>query len=157
MDFPEQINNLLKQNRGNQERIFGAAVLQMQRMVVSGTSSLPGTPVDTNQARSNWFVEVDGTSGRITTDTSTRNLSMASAAVVSALSGSVKPRYFSLFNNLPYIRHLEYGLYPNPPKHGTGKTIGGYSTQAPQGMFRVAVQQWGNIVTEVSGKQGKKT
>jgi len=33
-----------------------------------------------------------------------------------------------------YADVLDEGLYPNPPKAGTGKTIGGYSTQAQKGM-----------------------
>ena len=33
-----------------------------------------------------------------------------------------------------YADVLDEGLYPNPPKKGTGKTIGGYSTQAQKGM-----------------------
>lgn len=47
----------------------------------------------------------------------------------------------SLFisNNLPYITTLEYGGYPNPPKKGTGKTINGYSKQAPNGMVGVTL------------------
>lgn len=43
-------------------------------------------------------------------------------------------------NGVPYIRTLEFGLFPNPPKNGTGRTIGGFSTQAPRGMFRQALQ-----------------
>lgn len=36
--------------------------------------------------------------------------------------------------NYPYAGVLDQGLFPNPPKKGTGKTSGGYSTQAPKGM-----------------------
>lgn len=42
-------------------------------------------------------------------------------------------------NGLPYAPVVEYGGYPNPPKKGTGKTEGGFSKQAPQGMLRPAV------------------
>lgn len=34
----------------------------------------------------------------------------------------------------PYSGVLDRGLYPNPPKKGTGKTSNGYSKKAPQGM-----------------------
>lgn len=149
-DFERQIKEMLAREQERQERVFGAAVLELQRMVVSGTHGLPGTPRDTGQAASNWFVEADGTSGRISDDTATRNLGEASAVVVTALGRRKPPRYFSLFNNLPYIRHLEYGLYPNPPKQPTGKTLNGYSVQAPQGMFRLACAKWGSIVKQVS-------
>lgn len=35
-----------------------------------------------------------------------------------------------------YSGVLDRGLYPDPPKKGTGKTSKGYSTQAPEGMVR---------------------
>ena len=42
-------------------------------------------------------------------------------------------------NNLPYIATLEYGGYPNPPKSGSGKTVNGFSKQAPKGMVGVTL------------------
>ena len=39
-----------------------------------------------------------------------------------------------ILTNYPYGAVLDEGQYPNPPKQGTGKTSGGYSTQAPKGM-----------------------
>jgi hypothetical protein len=38
--------------------------------------------------------------------------------------------------NYDYAQVLDQGLYPKFPKSGTGKTSGGYSTQAPQGMSK---------------------
>lgn len=43
-------------------------------------------------------------------------------------------------NNVVYMQVIEYGLYPNPPKHGTGRTSGGYSTQAPKGVVRESLK-----------------
>jgi hypothetical protein len=66
-----------------------------------------------------------------------------------------------LANNLSYIAKLEFGGYPNPPKHGgktkeytrkdgtkvggLPKTVNGYSRQAPHGMVGVTVAQAGQI------------
>ena len=36
--------------------------------------------------------------------------------------------------NYDYAGVLDRGQFPNPPKKGTGKTINGFSTQAPKGM-----------------------
>jgi len=36
--------------------------------------------------------------------------------------------------NYAYAGVLDQGMFPNPPKKGTGKTSGGFSTQAPKGM-----------------------
>lgn len=49
-----------------------------------------------------------------------------------------------------YAPIIEYGLYPNPPKHPTGRTANGYSTQAPQGMVRITVT---NMQNWLEGKQ----
>ncbi|QPB42224.1 HK97 gp10 family phage protein [Rodentibacter haemolyticus] len=46
-----------------------------------------------------------------------------------------------LATNKPYAPQLEYGLYPNPPKSQSGKTVNGFSKQAPQGMVRISVQE----------------
>ena len=40
----------------------------------------------------------------------------------------------SVIGDYGYAGVLDDGLFPNPPKAGTGKTSGGYSTQAPKGM-----------------------
>jgi hypothetical protein len=58
-----------------------------------------------------------------------------------------------IVNNLPYIAVLEYGGYPNPPSDPVhGKTIGGYSKQAPQGMVRVTAVELKPLVAVVMAK-----
>lgn len=41
---------------------------------------------------------------------------------------------WAILTNYDYAIVLDQGLYPRVPKRGTGKTQGGYSTQAPRGM-----------------------
>ena len=36
---------------------------------------------------------------------------------------------------------LDDGLFPNPPKNGTGKTVLGYSTQAKKGMATPTIKE----------------
>lgn len=50
--------------------------------------------------------------------------------------GSIK-----ILANYPYANVLDEGLFPNPPKAGTGKTRNGYSTQAPKGMSDPTLKQ----------------
>lgn len=57
---------------------------------------------------------------------------------------------YRIFNKVPYIGVLEYGLFPNPPKEGTGKTVGGYSTQAPAGMVGITIAEFPQIVTRIT-------
>lgn len=56
----------------------------------------------------------------------------------------------NLFNNVPYIRMLEYGGYAFTNR--VKSTADGYSYQAPRGMARINVGQWGSIV--VNAKAG---
>tara|TARA_R100001086_G_scaffold96385_2_gene47929 strand:+ start:1938 stop:2288 length:351 start_codon:yes stop_codon:yes gene_type:complete len=45
-------------------------------------------------------------------------------------------RKFTITGDYDYSGVLDRGLYPNPPKAGTGKTSGGYSKKAPDGMVK---------------------
>ena len=46
-----------------------------------------------------------------------------------------RPQEFIIKGDYDYSGVLDRGLFPDPPKAGTGKTRGGYSTQAPKGMI----------------------
>lgn len=51
------------------------------------------------------------------------------------------PYSFQVASSAPHAKVIEYGLYPNPPKKGTGKTVDGFSTQAPKGYARIAIRE----------------
>ena len=67
------------------------------------------------------------------------------------VSNGAAGNVFYLTNNLPYIRVLEYGLYPQGA-YKTERTKGGYSTQAPKGMVRIAVREFSRTVKEQVNK-----
>ena len=46
-----------------------------------------------------------------------------------------------IIGDYPYSGVLDDGLFPNPPKAGTGKTTQGYSTQAKQGMAKPTIKE----------------
>ncbi len=98
------------------------------------------TPVDTGRARANWFPSLDAPSNAVSTRTdATGGTSIAAAQ---GIAKEAAGRVFYLSNNLPYIRHLEYGLYGNPPGSANGpKTVGGFSKQAPAGMVRTTINE----------------
>ena len=103
------------------------------------SSIVKKTPVDTGRARGNWNISV----GHDDTIASTRTKPQyKSVDEVPKVEGD-EPIYIS--NNLPYITKLEYGGYPNPPKKGNGKTVNGYSKQAPEGMVGVTLANNENI------------
>ena len=94
----------------------------------------PVALVDGGRARSNWHASL---SSYPTTTTESTSVNMAQIETVAAnAAGNV----FYLTNNLPYIGKLEYGGYPNP-SNGS-KTVGGFSTQAPEGMVRVSIENF---------------
>jgi hypothetical protein len=68
-----------------------------------------------------------------------------------AVSNGAAGNVFYLTNNLSYIRVLEYGLYPQGA-YKTERTKGGYSTQAPHGMVRIAAREFSRTVKEQVNK-----
>ena len=113
------------------------------------SSIVKKTPVDTGRARANWNVSVGKE------DTSVDDASQYKNKKKDGGSSKppVKLKYKnmdsipepsgdeSIFisNNLPYIGTLEYGGYPNPPDKDGGKTVNGFSKQAPEGMVGVTL------------------
>lgn len=120
---------------------FGQRVIvqneQMRRAIITELfgSVIKDTPVDTGRARANWQTDINApkTQELNTTD---KTGAGALADVVGSVNASRWGDSLHLTNNLPYIFKLEYGGYPNPPRTTTGKTVNGFSKQAPQGMFR---------------------
>lgn len=54
------------------------------------------------------------------------------------------PSGYVISTPVPYAPILEYGLYPNPPKGGQGKTVNGFSKQAPKGFVRISIKEVAN-------------
>ena len=115
------------------------------------SSIVKKTPVDTGRARGNWNITVghDDTTSSKKTKPQFKNVDE-----VPKVEGD-ESIYIS--NNLPYITKLEYGGYPNPPKKGSGKTVKGYSKQAPEGMVGVTLANNENIFeSAVRAVKGRK-
>ena len=115
------------------------------------TSIVKKTPVDTGRARGNWNITV----GHDDTLASTRTKpQFKNVDEVPKVEGD-ETIYIS--NNLPYITKLEYGGYPKNPKGGSGKTVNGYSKQAPEGMVGVTLANNENIFNSaVRAVKGRK-
>lgn len=70
------------------------------------------------------------------------------------LDNMVLGQTYYLANSLPYAAVIEYGLFMDEPFNfpsTTPRTTHGFSTQAPEGMFRVSALQWDAIVSTVVG------
>ena len=102
------------------------------------------TPVDRGRARANWQVTIGAqASGTIAIDDTNGGATMSKATAASAGFRAGDTIY--LTNNLPYIRKLEEGGYPDGPK-----TVGGFSRQAPAGMVALTVQEFAQVVNQIS-------
>lgn len=106
------------------------------------------TPVDTGLLRGNWQATVDAPAvGTV------NMLSPTGMEVLDEIKKNVKFGHVNyLTNNLEYGPILEYGLYPNPPKRYTGKTLEGFSIQAPFGFVRVNAARWNFYVETALSK-----
>jgi hypothetical protein len=104
------------------------------------SSIVKKTPVDTGRARGNWNVAV-GSEDTSTSATQTT----PKYTDPSQIPEPKGDESIFISNNLPYITKLEYGGYPKNPKRGHGKTVDGFSKQAPQGMVGVTLANNENI------------
>lgn len=103
------------------------------------SSIVEKTPVDTGRARGNWNISVGSP------DESTSNSTGTKFSSPKSLPEPNGDESIFITNNLPYITKLEYGGYPDPPKKDGGKTAGGFSKQAPNGMVGVTLANSANI------------
>ena len=106
-------------NRKRFDKARAELMLKLQSNVAKATASLHSkimlkSPVDTGALRRSWVVAEES------------------------------PYSFVISTDKPYAKVLEYGLYPNPPKGGKGKTEDGYSKQAPQGFVRKSIEEVAN-------------
>ena len=142
MSFSLDIKKFAEKAIGDTEDIINGTCLDLSRRVILRT------PVDSGQARWNWqgsigAPKVNELKG---SDKGGAKRIGQLVNVTDKASGNV----FFLTNNMPYINKLEFGGYPaNSP---TGKTSGGYSTQAPSGMVRITIREFNQIVSDQAAK-----
>lgn len=130
------IARIMAKAKGNGEAIARKIALELQAKVIAKS------PVDTGRLRGNWNVSLN------LTDTveysSDRSGSMAIARGIAELFSFKAGDSIYITNNLPYVAKLEFGLY------GDGaKTIGGFSTQAPQGFIRITHKEVANDLDRI--------
>ena len=147
MSFADEVKGYMKLYGLRMEDAIKILMYQLSNGVINRT------PVDTGRARGNWVAGINTYPSKVFKNKSgSVALSRAQRVIDKIENGDI----FYLTNNLPYIRHLEYGLYPKNVKRGTrikGKrrnsqtkyeirTKNGYSLQAPTGMVRIEVRNF---------------
>lgn len=103
------------------------------------------SPVDTGRFRANWMVGIGASDESIVEVEETDAHGSVSPSAMSRGQQKLASLAFGVpvhvSNNLPYAGIIENGGYPLNPKGGDGKTINGYSTQAPQGVLGISVEE----------------
>ena len=101
------------------------------------------SPVDTGRFRGNWHLAIGSVpEGTLELDdkTGTATIAKGAATVMGINAGDTI--YFA--NNLPYARRLEEGGYMAGPK-----VVNGHSSQAPNGMVALTIQEFQSIVSAI--------
>lgn len=139
----QQIRDYAKQNKKDVEEIARITLFELTNSIAIQS------PVNTGRFRSNWFAR-NTTRSRKTTRATTRD-PMKDVSI--KIDGAIrKGSTYSFYNNLPYARALEYGLYPKSVKRGSRvrgskparyeiRSRYGYSKQAPRGIVRVSIMK----------------
>lgn len=139
-DFASQIAAFLDKAVSNanfvvQEATAGVAAALVER-----------TPIDKTALRANWQFTAGAPGGEA--DYLLEDHSPGGSDTASQMAAQIRevPAGGVTFvvNNLEYMPLIEYGLYTNihGNKRTSGKTINGFSTQAPAGVIGITAIEW---------------
>jgi hypothetical protein len=133
---------------GAEVAVRGTAIKVFENIVLA-------TPVDEGRVRGNWFATGLKPSRKVNENIRDKSGTATVNAITDKVLTLEEWHTFTLTNNLPYALVLENGGYPDPVKNGTyigwdkaahkpiyeKRSKSGYSTQAPNGMVRIAIMR----------------
>lgn len=138
-DFSLAFQNITTKSIKKTENVIKKTVFDLTSSIIQGS------PTDTGRFRGNWQVSFD-----TPTDNKLSNLDKSGNVTISKIGTQINsnkvPLVYWINNNLPYGNSLEYGLYPKNSK--TGKTINGFSVQAPMGFVRINVSRFNKFLKD---------
>jgi hypothetical protein len=134
MSFASDIEKFAAKAKVGYNDAVNGALFGLSRSVILSTA------VDEGRARGEWFASLSSY------PTTTNGNVGANFSQVQMVSSKAAGGVFYLTNNMPYIGKLEYGGYPNPSNGD--KTINGFSKQAPQGMVRISIENFQQMLNE---------
>lgn len=133
-DFALDVANFAKAFGDEAEKAIRGTVIELS------ASFVDQSPVDTGRFRANWFLTGQQPSVQVTASTDQSGAKTKQAIKGKALS--IKDwSVFTITNNLPYANVIEYGGYGDGPN-----TSGGFSKQAPQGVVRVNIKRFNQLL-----------
>ena len=142
---------------------IGSDVLKnMFGSIIEDTPVNDADPADMGTTKANWQV-TQGTPANGVLHSKQPNRSRRNIKIPTSFK-QVFGKVWFLANNVSWISILEFGGYPNPPKQGTWnkrskrfeiRSSGGFSLQAPHGMYRKNVAMFKRFVTASTAKFAK--
>ncbi len=102
------------------------------------------TPVDKGSHRQNWLVTLNGESFAYNPEAKKGGRVLNAGRQI--ILGSKPGDRIVFQNNGPAIDKLEYGGYG--PNSKSGKTVNGFSRQAPNGMVGITIMEAGGILSQ---------
>lgn len=141
MSFALDVSKFVEKTKRNNETVMRSVSLKLFSAIIKAS------PVDTGRFRMNWQAAgATPRSGLVAGEDKTGASAIASAETF--ITNTQAWEEFTLTNNLPYANVIEFGGYP-----GSGpNTVGGYSKQAPQGVVRINVVRFQQLIDEEAAK-----
>lgn len=148
MSFSAALRRFQRRTMEKYEKVYRMSAFDLFAAVVMET------PVDKGVLRNNWFASIGRPSDEKTESTDPSGQGTI-AKINSVLNSLDLDRDVFLTNNLPYAVVIEFGGYPESPSGGEGRTSGGFSLKAPEGMVRINAANWDRIVRRNARRIGR--
>lgn len=141
MSFALDVSKFVEKTKRNNETVMRSVSLKLFSAIIKAS------PVDTGRFRMNW--QTSGATprgGLVSGEDKTGASAIASAETF--ITNTQAWEELTLANNLPYANVIEFGGYP-----GNGpNTVGGFSKQAPQGVVRINVVRFQQLIDQEAAK-----
>ena len=129
MSFALDVSKFVEKAKKNPEKVMRQVSIKLFSAIIKAS------PVDTGRFRMNWMAS-GGNPASGVTDATDKSGNIATGNATSFVLKAADWREFTLTNNLPYAQRLEYG----------------WSQQAPQGMVRINVSRFQQLINEEANK-----
>lgn len=141
MSFALDVSKFVEKTKRNNEIVMRSVAFKLFSAIINAS------PVDTGRFRMNWQVAGATPRGGLVAGEDKTGASAIASAETYITNAQVWEE-FTLANNLPYANVIEFGGYP-----GSGpNTVGGFSKQAPQGVVRINVVRFQQLINEEAAK-----
>lgn len=145
--FEQEIAFFVNKANKNMQQVKTLAVFQLFSNLTDDTPLWVEGSKIRGQVKWNWLISIGTPNIRALKGTDVSGKKTKDRAY-QQLMKAVGHEDIYISNSHPAILLLEYGGYPSPSK--SGRTVGGFSTQAPNGIARKNVMQWNEIVPSVA-------